>query len=86
MAEKRDAEDALLREQLEQHIEALCAGHCAPAELKHSLRLPPPGIKMVETGFDSEASFLHHCLECGPVDRTGAEYTCSLIRAINKLP
>ena len=30
------------------------------------------------SGFDSEASFLHHCLENGRVDRTGAEYTCML--------
>ena len=33
---------------------------------------------LVESGFDSEASFLHHCLENGRVDRTGAEYTCML--------
>ena len=72
-----------MREVLDAKLDTLCLRHSGAATggavaASECTRLPPKGMKMVESGFDSEASFLHHCLENGRVDRTGAEYTCML--------
>ena len=74
---------ASMREVLDAKLDTLCLRHSGAATggavaASECTRLPPKGMKMVESGFDSEASFLHHCLENGRVDRTGAEYTCML--------
>ena len=74
---------ASMREVLDAKLDTLClrhsgAGTGGAVAASECTRLPPKGMKMVESGFDSEASFLHHCLENGRVDRTGAEYTCML--------